>query len=153
MFVSAPPAPSVRWFRLWVLAVLGLTLAGPAQAAEVLDFDAMYTESVRGLKFTPRLVGLAGKQVAIKGFMAPLLRVQSDFFVLTRDPVSLCPFCNSDTDWPADIVVVYFKTGQIFRQLNHAIEVSGRLEIGSFTDGGTGFVSLVRLVDAEILGS
>ena len=34
--------------------------------------------------------------------IAPLVR-------LTREPMALCPFCQSDADWPADIVVVHLK--------------------------------------------
>jgi hypothetical protein len=132
----------------WGAALL-LVLALPAQA-ETLAFGELYTQSVLGLKFTPKLSALAGKTVTVTGFMAPLLRVQSDFFILTRQPVSLCPFCNSDADWPADILVIYLKNGQIFSQRNRPIDVTGRLEMGSRTDPETGFVSLVRLVDAEL---
>ena len=137
-----------RLSRAGVLALLFAFIA-PA-GAEPLAFGQMYSQSVLGIKFTPKLVSLAGRPVTVTGFMAPLLRVQADFFVLTRQPVSLCPFCNSDADWPADILVVYLKNGQIFRQHNRPIDVTGRLEVGSFTDPETGFVSLVRITDAEI---
>lgn len=137
--------------RVWAtLGVLLLVLTAPVSAAERLGFGEMYTPSVLGLKMSPKLTSLAGKSVTITGFMAPLLRVQSDFFVLTRQPVSLCPFCNSDADWPADILVIYLKSGQIFSQHGRPIDVTGRLEVGSHTDPQTGFVSLVRIVDAEI---
>lgn len=137
--------------RVWAtLGVVLLILTAPVSAAENLSFGEMYTQSVLGLKMTPKLTSLAGKTVTITGFMAPLLRVQSDFFVLTRQPVSLCPFCNSDADWPSDILVIYLKNGQIFSQRGRPIDVTGRLEVGSYTDKETGFVSLVRLMDAEI---
>ena len=39
---------------------------------------------------------------------------QGDFFVLTRSPVALCPFCDSDKDWPADIIVGILDRSQFF---------------------------------------
>ncbi len=85
----------------------------------------------------------------MQGFMAPPLKAEAKFFVLTEIPMSLCPFCSSDADWPANIVVVYLKEAQTFEQANKVIDVSGRFEIGSWTDPETGFVSLVRIVDAR----
>jgi hypothetical protein len=117
--------------------------------AEELRFAEMYTRSVLSPQFTPRVLDLNGKQVTITGFMAPPLRVQGRFLVLTRDPVSLCPFCNSDADWPMDIVVVYLKKEQFFAPTGNPIAVTGQLEVGSYTDPDTGFVSRLRLVDAS----
>ena len=131
-----------------VLLAFALVVAGPVAAAETLTFGEFYIESVRGLKFTPRLVSLAGRTVTVVGAMAPPLRASGNFFVLSKDPVSLCPFCQSDADWPSDILVVYLKHDAVFVQRNRPLEVTGRLEIGSYTDPTTGFVSLVRLVDA-----
>ena len=41
------------------------------------------------------------------GFMAPPLKAESKFLVLTRMPMGVCPFCELAADWPSDIVVVY----------------------------------------------
>jgi hypothetical protein len=132
----------------WILALILLGAAVPA-GAETLGFGEMYISSVLGMKFTPKLSSLAGKSVSVTGFMAPPLRATGRFFVLTRQPVSLCPFCNSDADWPADILVIYLKEDRTFVQLNRPLVVTGRLETGSFTDPDTGFVSQVRLLDAD----
>lgn len=132
-----------------LVTLMLMTLVVASVAAESLTFGEFYTESVRGLKFTPKLTALAGKQVTVVGSMAPPLKAMGNFLVLTKDPVSLCPFCQSDADWPADILVVYLKTNQTFVQKNRPMAVTGRLEIGSYTDPTTGFVSLVRLVDAD----
>lgn len=148
MLVLDSPYPSPRWLRLLGLVALGLVVAGPV-AAETLAFGEFYKETVRGLTFTPKLTQLAGRQVTVVGAMAPPLKAIGNFFVLTKDPVSLCPFCNSDADWPADILVVYLKGETFFVQKNRPLAVTGRLELGSYTDPATGFVSLVRLVDAE----
>jgi len=135
-------------------AVLGfVALAGfgiPAQAAEPLTFDELYAvQGVLGLKFTEKVKTLAGQPVTMKGFMAPPLKAEAKFFVLTEIPMALCPFCSSDADWPDNIVVVYLDEKQTFVQANAPIEVDGMLEYGSWTDPETGFVSLLRLRHAQ----
>jgi RNA polymerase subunit RPABC4/transcription elongation factor Spt4 len=84
----------------------------------------------------------------MRGFMAPPLKAEADFFVLTEIPMSICPFCSSDADWPDNIVIIYLDRAQTFEQANALIEVHGRLEVGSWTDPKTGFVSLLRIVGA-----
>ena len=140
--------------RRSLLAIAGVGIAlsrvPPARAGERVRFEEMYKASgVLGLEMSDKLVALNGKPVEIAGFMAPPLKAEAGFFVLTRDPVSLCPFCNSDADWPSDIIVVYLRDGVRYTQTNRAIAVSGALEIGSKLDPKTGFVSLVRLIDAD----
>lgn len=131
--------------------VVTLALAArPARAAARLDFDELYgTVGVLGLAFSDKVKALAGQQVAMRGFMAPPLKAEADFFVLTEIPMSICPFCSSDADWPDNIVVVYLDRAQTFEQANALIEVYGRLEVGSWTDPKTGFVSLLRLAGAS----
>ena len=140
--------------RRSLLAIAGVGIAlsrvPPARAGERMRFEEMYKVSgVLGLEMSDKLVALNGKPVEIAGFMAPPLKAEAGFFVLTREPVSLCPFCNSDADWPSDIIVVYLRDGVRYTQTNRAITVSGTLEIGSKLDAKTGFVSLVRLIDAD----
>ena len=87
----------------------------------------------------------------ILGYLAPPLKPEVRFFVLTRAPVALCPFCNSDADWPSDIVVVYSRDRVQWKQDGLPVAVSGMLELGAKTDRETGFVSLVRIVDAAVV--
>jgi hypothetical protein len=116
-----------------------------------LAFAELYrTQSVLGLELSAKATSLAGKPVQILGYMAPPLKAEMGFFVLTRAPVALCPFCNSDADWPTDIVVVYPRTGPPLAHDGLPVAVSGVLELGSKTDPRTGFVSLVRIVDANV---
>ena len=134
--------------RAVLVATAALCAVGSARAGEegALSFDQLYgTVSVLGLTFSDRLRSLEGKIVRMKGYMAPPLKAEAKFFVLTERPMALCPFCSSDADWPADIVVVYLDRAQTFEQANAEIAVTGRLEIGSWTDPETGFVSLVRI--------
>ncbi len=130
---------------LLVLIVLSF---GVRAFAEGLSFSELYKESILGLEFSAKVKSLEGHTVDVVGYMAPPLKVRGNFFVLSREPVSLCPYCNTDADWPADILVVYLKKDEIFRQPNRSIVVTGRLEVGSYTDPDTGFVSLLRLVNA-----
>ncbi|MNW15035.1 hypothetical protein D3C71_2134130 [compost metagenome] len=68
--------------------------------------------------------------------------------MLTREPLAICPFCQSDADWPVDIVVIFMKEETPLVSAGRKVAVTGRLEIGSATDAETGFVSQIRLIDA-----
>lgn len=115
-----------------------------------LTFEELYGKiGVLGLEFSAKVKALSGRAVAMRGFMAPPLKAEANFFVLTKIPMALCPFCSSDADWPDDIVVVYLGDKQTFVQPSATIEVHGTLETGSWTDPDTGFVSLLRLRDAR----
>lgn len=144
--------PTRRTMLGGALAALGLATVVPraARAAARLGFEELYGKiGVLGLSFSDKTKALAGQEVAMQGFMAPPLKAEAAFFVLTEIPMSICPFCSSDADWPANIVVVYLGRKQTFEQANRMIDVSGRLEVGSWTDPETGFVSLLRIVDAS----
>jgi hypothetical protein len=130
-----------------------LAVAGQGQADEPsrLAFTELYKSiGVLGLQFSDKVNGLKGKPVAMRGFMAPPLKPEADFFVMTREPVSLCPFCQTDADWPSDIIVVHLRNGSTLTRNTDPIEVTGSLEVGSATDPKTGFVSLLRIVDARL---
>ncbi|MCF1463994.1 hypothetical protein FS827_22050 [Agrobacterium vitis] len=134
---------------LFGFAALAL-FSKPAKAApQLIDFDQLYGKvGVLGLEFSDMVKKAAGKPVAMRGFMAPPLKAEAAFFVLTEIPMALCPFCSSDADWPDNIVVVYLDQKQTFVQPGTRIEVVGALEMGSWTDPETGFVSLLRLRNA-----
>lgn len=130
-------------------AFIGMTETARA-AAEPLTFGELYKSfGVRGFAFSDRVVALKGRPVTLAGYMAPPLKAESAFFVMTREPLAICPFCQSDADWPVDIVVVYLDRASPLVSAGAKVAVTGRLEIGSWTDPETGFVSQVRLVDAS----
>jgi hypothetical protein len=140
--------------RRRVLGLIGLSpllLARPALAATAtLTFDELYGKiSVLGLEYSSKVKELAGRDVTMSGFMAPPLKAEASFFVLTEIPMSICPFCSSDADWPDNIVVVYLDEKQTFVQPGTRIDVTGRLEMGSWTDPETGFLSRLRLRGAR----
>lgn len=138
-----------RRHLLRAMASLPLTIAGRAVAEETLGFNELYKSfGVLGLEFSDKLKRLKGKEIAISGFMAPPLKAEAAFFVLTEIPMSLCPFCSSDADWPDNILVVYLGRKQTFVQFNAPIVARGTLEFGSWVDPETGFVSQIRLRNA-----
>ena len=100
------------------------------------------------LDFSPLARELEGERVRVQGFMAPPLDPGLPFFVLTKRPLAVCPFCESEAEWPDDILAVYTKRALEPVAFNRPIEVSGILELGGYTDPDLGFVSRVRLRDA-----
>jgi hypothetical protein len=125
---------------------VGMSSARAVNAAQTLRFGEMYGGiSSLGIVLSDKLQSLAGQTVVMEGFMAPPLKPTLDFFVLTRVPMSLCPFCSSDADWPSDIVIVYLERPVTALPFDRPIHVEGRLELGTKIDTETGFVSLVRI--------
>jgi hypothetical protein len=135
-------------------ALLGgaLALLAPAVAAgdpAPLLFEQLYKSfGVRGYEFSDIVLALKDKPVFMRGYMAPPLKPESHFFVLTRQPLALCPFCQSDAEWPVDIVVIYLRNASPLVSGGEEVVVSGRLEVGSWIDPETGFVSQIRIADA-----
>jgi len=115
-----------------------------------LSFDSLYKSfGIRGLEFSERVSGLKGRPIVIFGYMAPPLKPESNFFVLTKEPMAICPFCQSDADWPLDIVVVYLKKASPLVSAGQRVKVMGRLDVGSWTDPESGFVSQIRIMDCD----
>ena len=139
--------------RCLVLAGLASVLprwaAGQDKDAPTLRFDELYGGmGPRGLVFSARVQELKGSVVRMRGYAAPPLRADAKFLVLTRQPMAICPFCSSDADWPADIMVVYGRQPSLIPG-GQLLQVSGRLEVGGSVDVDTGFVSQLRLRDAQ----
>ena len=121
-------------------------LCSRAEAAINMTFDEMYAGvSSLGITFSNKLKSAEGQTVQMAGFMAPPLTPTINFFVLTREPMSICPFCSTDADWPADIVVVQLDEPVVALPFDRPIMVTGTLELGTEVDAETGFVSLVRI--------
>src|SRR5262245_65506779 len=90
------------------LAAMALGLRGTAVGhAPTLQFSEFYQGGgARGLILSDKLVALHGQRVVMAGFMAPPLKPAIDFFVLTRVPMALCPFCASDAHTTEDLLFV-----------------------------------------------
>jgi hypothetical protein len=130
----------------------GLALAAmpravrPAHAVVNVAFHDLYErESV----LTEKVKALAGAPVEMIGYMAPPLKAEAKFFVLTSMPMSFCPFCETEAQWPSDIVLVLLDHTLSAVPFNVRIRVSGTLELGFDKDPETGFVSLIRLRSAH----
>jgi|HubBroStandDraft_4_1064222.scaffolds.fasta_scaffold315963_2 hypothetical protein len=128
------------------LACLAPFAALPARAAELVTFTDL---TVADDQYTEKARKLAGTMVEMHGYMAPPLKPEIDFFVLTSLPTAICPFCDAAASWPDDIVLVNLSRPVRALAYDRLLDVSGILEIGTFTDEATGFVSLVRLRDAK----
>ncbi|MCK7612817.1 hypothetical protein [Roseibium sediminicola] len=112
---------------------------GPLKLRELYNKDRSFSELAKSL---------AGHRIAVDGFMAPPLKAEISFFVLTKKPMAVCPFCETEAEWPEDILAIYTKRTVEVISFNRKIETSGILELGTLKDPDTGFVSRVRLVDA-----
>ncbi|MCL4424294.1 MAG: hypothetical protein M1299_09300 [Firmicutes bacterium] len=123
----------------------------PSSSVTRLSFRELYARgSFRGLEFSEKLKSLANQPVEMIGYMAPPLKPTITFFVLTREPMSICPFCSTDADWPEDIVLVLLPPGRKVTPTEKPVRVRGRLETGSRKDEETGFVSLIRIYAQEV---
>ncbi|WP_316858908.1 hypothetical protein [uncultured Cohaesibacter sp.] len=103
----------------------------------------------KDLSFSDIATAHEGKIIAVNGFMAPPLKAESKFFVLTKMPMAVCPFCEPDTDWPDDILAIYTDRIVDVLPFNKKIIVKGRLALGGYQDPETGFYSMVRLEHAK----
>jgi hypothetical protein len=137
-----------RVTRRSLVAFAGLApFAGSsACAAERVGFAEIWEP---GGEFTSRARALAGQAVEMRGYMAPPLKPEVDFFVLANLPMTVCPFCDSAAAWPEDIVLVLLERPVHAVDYDRLISVTGTLALGTETDEATGFVSRVRLRDAR----
>lgn len=102
----------------------------------------------RDLSFSDLALSQEGERITIAGFMAPPLRAETNFFVLTKMPMAVCPFCEPGMPWPDDILAVYAKRVVNVVPFNVPLETTGVLELGDYVDPDLGFYSKVRLSDA-----
>lgn len=136
--------------RRHFIATAAATLAMPALvgrvgAAERVKMRDLYNPDG---SFSDYAMASDDLAVELEGFMAPPLKAESSFFVLTKIPMSVCPFCDDEADWPRDIVSIYARDTVTVTPFNVPIVVGGTLKLGTFTDEELGFVSRVRVVDA-----
>ncbi len=135
--------------RKFILSAAATPLfARAAVADDAIKLRDLYER--RGTGLSELATELVGQRIDVAGFMAPPLKAESNFFVLTKMPMSVCPFCETDAEWPKDILAVYTQRIVDVTPFNVGITVSGVLEVGSYRDPETGFVSLVRLMDARV---
>ena len=113
-----------------------------------IGFEDLYSSaSISGPILSEKAKALNGRMVVMVGYMAPPLKPDLDFFVLTKTPMTYCPFCNTAADWPFDIVFVRMAGGKTVPPLvpTQGLRVTGTFSVGTATDPATGFVSQVRI--------
>jgi hypothetical protein len=125
-------------------AALTLSSVRLASANTSLTMEQLYDKG----DFSEQARLFAGQPVALQGFMAPPLKADAKFFVLTTLPMAVCPFCAEVSEWPEDIVVIYTQRELEVVAFDNPIDVTGTLDLGAWTDPETGFVSKVRLLDS-----
>lgn len=135
-----------RHFILGALSCPAIATASiPAMAEDTIKLRDLYNKD---LSFSDYALAREGQRVSISGFMAPPLKAETKFFVLTNRPLAVCPFCETEAEWPDDILAIYAKRIIEVISFNTRIVTRGQLALGAFTDPETKFVSRVRLVDA-----
>ncbi len=90
---------------------------------------------------------LDGKQVTIIGYMSTLSPVSGKFMYLMNLPYQSCPFCVPNTTQLSNTMAVYAKSKDGFKFTDRAIQVTGTLEFGDYTDE-FGYVYNYRIKDA-----
>jgi hypothetical protein len=136
--------------RSFLAGLAGVAAIGRAHADDALRIRELYEKD---LSFTDFAQGLEGRRITMMGFMAPPLKAESRFFVLTARPMAVCPFCESEAEWPNDIIAVYTKRVIDVVPFNVPILTSGTLMLDTFKDPDTGFVSRARVVDSSFARS
>ena len=77
---------------------------------------------------------LDGKEVVIIGYMSTLSPISGEFMYLMNLPYQSCPFCVPNSTQLANTMAVYAKSSKGFEFTDQAIEVTGIMEFGDFTD-------------------
>ena len=125
-------------FTLLILA-FSFSLAQPQ-----FTFGDLYADAAT-LEFSSALEAASGQTVTMLGYAAPPLKPGADFFVLTKYPMAVCPFCETEAEWPPDIVYVKLPKSGTDTIIFGALKVTGTLELGTAKDPSTGFVSKIRI--------
>lgn len=119
----------------------GFAADAPIRLRDLYNKDLSFSDLARSLEDGP---------VVVDGFMAPPLQANSTFFVLTKMPMSQCPFCETTVQWPDDILAIYTQRIYDVVPFNVPIRVSGVLRLRDYTDPDTGFVSRVQVTEARV---
>jgi hypothetical protein len=138
-----------RMHRRSFLALTSATLTTPYIAGAETGAIRLRDFYAQGGGLSELALARDGKPVRVEGFMAPPLKANSNFFVLTKQPMAVCPFCETEADWPDNIMAVYTRRKFRVVAFNRRIETSGILSLGAFKDPETGFLSMVRIEQAR----
>lgn len=127
------------------VSALGIDTVTATDGASPIRLRVLYNKDG---SFSDIANAVSGARIDVTGYMAPPLKAEASFFVLSNRPMTVCPFCESDADWPDDILAVYTKRQLKVIPFNVKITVRGVLELGGEKDTDNGFYSRIRLSDA-----
>ncbi len=91
---------------------------------------------------------LNGQMVSIIGYMSTLSPVNGEFMYLMNLPYQSCPFCVPNTTELSNTMAVYAKDGKEFEFTDQAIQVTGVMDFGDYTDE-FGYDYSYRIKDAS----
>ena len=111
---------------------------GSAEAAKLSFAESASLETIESLK---------NKPVTITGYMATLSPLSGEYIYLMNLPFQSCPFCVPNTQQLANTMAVYAKKGAKFEYTDRPVKVTGKIDLGSFTDE-YGYEYNYRIVDA-----
>ena len=128
---------------LLVLSLLSVLLSGcgsgSAEAVKLSFAESASIETIQSLR---------GKAVTLTGYMATLSPLSGEYIYLMNLPYQSCPFCVPNTQQLANTMAVYAKKGQKFEFTDRPVKITGKIDLGSFTDE-YGYEYNYRIVDAE----
>ena len=127
---------------LIALAALGLSGCGGGGEAEAQKLSFAESASLDTLR------ALDGKRVTLTGYMATLSPLSGAYIYLMNLPYQSCPFCVPNTQQLANTMAVYAPEGSKFEYTDRPVRVTGRMELGDFTDE-YGYGYNYRIVDAR----
>lgn len=135
--------------RRFFITATTAALASPSIVRAQQEVMRLRDFYVPGASLSDLALEHEGKPVRVAGYMAPPLKADSKFFVLTTQPMAVCPFCTTEAEWPEDIMAVYTKRTFLVVAFTRKIETSGILSLGPYRDPDTGFLSMVRIENAR----
>ena len=135
-----------------ILVIITLFIVGCNETPPTGDPGSEENDGIKLLSFSQaqsleELQKLDGKEVVIIGYMSTLSPISGQFMYLMNLPYQSCPFCVPNTTQLANTMAVYAKSSKGFEFTDRAIEVTGILEFGDFTDE-FGYMYNYRIVDA-----
>lgn len=111
---------------IFVVMPLASCEKGGAGSGQLLSFSQ--AQSIEEME------KLDGKEVTIIGYMSTLSPISGEFMYLMNLPYQSCPFCVPNTTQLANTMAVYAKSAEGFEFTDRAIQVTGTLEFGDYTD-------------------
>jgi hypothetical protein len=133
--------------RIFALALVILMMC-PMVASCKKDDGTVQMLSFSQSQSIAEMKKLDGKQVSIIGYMSTLSPVSGKFMYLMNLPYQSCPFCIPNTTQLSNTMAIYAKDKDGFEFTDRAIQVTGELEFGNYTDE-FGYVYSYRIKDAS----